>query len=203
MATEPSAVESPVLPAGQKHYLRCKACGLVIEEGNLGEFCPACGVKRVAFTPDTERLSNKRRALLEAHIHPIIVHIPQAFAFSALVLAIGLLFVPAPLLDHAWHSLQVIAFFLPVAGIAAFLSGLYDGKVRFKKLATPYLKQKMVLGIVFIIDTVALAWCALSRKVPLDIPGFVLIATGCLIAFICSIALGRIGASLACARMQG
>jgi uncharacterized membrane protein len=203
MATDLSTAGSPVQDPGKKCYVRCKACGFIIEEGKLGDFCPACGVKRVAFIPDTERISDKRRALLEAHIHPIIVHIPQAFAFSALVLAIGLLFIPGSLLIHTWYSLQVLAFFLPIAGIAGLLSGLYDGKIRFKKVSTPYLKQKIIIGCVFIVDSMALAWSALTQKAPLDMPGFALIVIGCFIAFACTILLGRIGAALACSRMQG
>jgi hypothetical protein len=200
---DPGAAPSTPPAAGSKRYLRCKACGFVIEEGKLGDCCPACGVKRVAFIPDTERLSDKRRAALEAHIHPIVVHIPQAFSFSALVLSIGILFIPGSLLNHAWYSLQVLTLFLPISGIAAFVSGLYDGKVRFKKLGTPYLKQKMVLGAVFTIDTAALAYAALAQKAPLDMPGFALILTGCVIAFVCSILLGKIGAALVCSRMPG
>jgi uncharacterized membrane protein len=203
MATEP--IDAPSTPPStqSKRYVRCKACGFVIEEGRLGDCCPACGVKRVAFIPDAERLPEKRRAILNAHIHPVIVHIPQAFAFSTLVLAIGALFAPESLHNHVWYSLQVLAFFLPVSGIAAFLSGLYDGTIRFKKLATPYLKQKMILGAVFTIDTASLACVALAQKAPLDMPGFALIVTGCVIAFVCSILLGRTGAALACSRMPG
>jgi uncharacterized membrane protein len=204
MVTENPVVEPSTPPStGSKRYLRCKACGFVIEEGKLGDCCPACGVKRVAFIPENERISDKRRALLEAHIHPIIVHIPQAFAFSALVLAIGVLFAPDSLMNHAWYSLQVLAFFLPIAGIAGLLSGLYDGKIRFKKLATPYLKRKIIIGCVFIADSIALVWSALAQKAPLDMPGFALIVTGCLIAFACTILLGRIGAALSCSRMPG
>ena len=204
MATEnQTAVPSKPQPAGQKSYLRCKVCGFVIEESKLGDCCPACGVKRVAFIPDTEKLSDKRRAILDAHIHPIIVHVPQAFAFSALVLAIGILFVPKSLLNHTWYSLQVLAFFLPVSAIAGLVSGMYDGKIRFKKISTPYLKQKIVLGTVFLLDTAALALIALTQKFPLDMPGFAFILTGSIIAFVCSIMLGKIGAALACSRMPG
>lgn len=203
MATENPPVTPLAAPQeGSKRYLRCKACGFVIEEGKLGDCCPACGVKRVAFVPDNERISEKRRVLLEAHIHPIIVHIPQAFAFSALVLAIGMFFVPGTLLDHVWHSLQVLAFFLPISGIAALLSGLYDGNIRFKKLSTPYLKQKIVIGCVFFVDTLALAWSVLAQRAPVD-TGFALILSASIIAFVCTILLGKIGASLSCARMPG
>ena len=204
MATDTSnQAPAASCPAGSRRYLRCKACGFVTEEGKLGGCCPACGVKRVAFIPDIERFSDKRRAILEAHIHPVIVHIPQAFAFSVLVLAIGILFAPGSLLNHTWYSLQVLAFFLPISGIAGFLSGLYDGKIRFKKLATPYLKQKMAFGAVFFLDTAALAFVTLTQKSPLDMPGFAFILTGGIIAFICTIFLGKIGAALACSRMPG
>ena len=70
----------------------CKACGFIMLEEKLGDVCPACGVLKKMFEPHNDRVSEKRRKVLEMHIHPIMVHFSQAFAFSVFLLAIGMLF---------------------------------------------------------------------------------------------------------------
>ena len=34
-----------------KKYVRCKACGYIMEEGKVGDRCPACGAPRAALVP--------------------------------------------------------------------------------------------------------------------------------------------------------
>lgn len=191
-----------VSPGPTTTYVRCKACGFVVEESKLGDLCPACGVKRAMFAPDTEKLSEKRRRVLDAHIHPIIVHLPQAFAVSALALSLAHLAVPAFFTQHVWHTLQVVCVCLPFAGVAAFLSGWYDGKVRFRKVSTPLLKRKIAWGSAFTASAVILAVLAPSADDATLMTGAALTALSA-VCFACSIVLGRIGASLTNAKFSG
>ena len=131
-----------------KTYVRCKACGYVIGTDDVKDLCPACGLPKTVFEPHQKRISAKRKFLLDQHIHPIAVHFPQVFVF---VIIVGIL--SSFLLNDPWRSdflaatkLSILA--LPFAVLAGFISGLIDGKLRFKKLNTPLLVHKMIAGII-------------------------------------------------------
>jgi len=188
-------------PAPIKTYVRCKACGFVIEQSRLKDVCPACGVKRAMFIPDTEKISEKRRMILDAHIHPVIVHFPQAFAASLFALCLVHVVMPGFLASHIWVTIQVVAACLPVVGIAAFVSGLCDGTVRFRKLTAPLLRLKIACGSAFAICAVLLCVAVFA-----GFPGFaggialVVLSAGCVGT---SAVLGKVGSSLAHARFGG
>ncbi len=48
-------------------------------------------------------------------------------------------------------SIVVMSWLLPVALVATILSGLFDAMVRYRKIATPALLQKQIMGYSFLV----------------------------------------------------
>jgi len=182
--------------------MKCRSCGFVIEQGKLKDVCPACGVPVKMFEPYTDPVSEKRRMILGFHIHPIIDHFPQSFAFSTFILAVCALFITGAVRDSFLCAIKVIAAFTPLVVLFAFLSGLLDGKIRFRRVTTPILKRKMLFGSLFFICSIIMLVLALS-------PGFeagakfILYIIINFIAFTCSMVLGLLGTSLLDAKFPG
>ena len=185
-----------------KKYVRCKVCGYIMEEGKVHDLCPACGVLAKMFEPYEEKMSEKRKRILDSHIHPIIVHMPQALEFFLLASFIVLLFLSPSLKSSFSLTLKIISCSLFASIIGAYLVGLIDGKVRFKKITTPILKQKIVLGIVFFIISGAMTVSIFFFSLDSIINNIVLIAEG-IGAFICSWILGTLGESMNGTRFPG
>jgi len=135
-----------------KDMVRCKACGYIMEKDALGEVCPACGVKKEMFEPWEDKVGTLRRSILELDLHPVVVHAPQALTF--LLLLLGLVF---PLFNsnlqnaYLWPAVVVMTWLLPVALVATILSGMFDAMVRYRKIATPALLAKQILGYLFVV----------------------------------------------------
>lgn len=136
------------------NLIRCKSCGYVTEEGKVHDVCPACGVPAKMFEPFTDPVSPQRRMILKLDIHPILVHFTVAFTFSLLLLNIGAFFIKGKLLEDMYTTAKLLAFFLPITAVLSFCAGLFDGKIRFRKVTTPLLKAKIAASIVFFILTV-------------------------------------------------
>jgi len=130
---------------------KCKVCGFVLKNNTLPDLCPACGFNGKIFEDFEPTVSEKRRKALELHAHPALVHFPIAvityiFFINLLILA---KIIP-------WHSvfaasLKAMVWLLPFVALIGMLSGLYDGKLRFKKINTPLLKKKLLLSILLMI----------------------------------------------------
>ncbi len=176
------------------NLVRCKVCGFIIREDQLGDVCPACGVPRTAFEPYKEKVSEKRQKILDMHLHPVLVHFPEAFGiFIFLLSAIGFISTGA-FKSTILCAIPLIAIFLPLFAFFGILSGMLDGKTRFKKLNTPYLRKKIIFGTIF-----------LGLSLILAIGSFIMINTpfGLIFVFFLSLAcvltggiLGLIGGSL-------
>jgi rubredoxin len=137
--------------------MRCKSCGYVIAEVKLKDVCPACGVPRKMFEPWTDPLSPKRRALLELELHPIVIHFTVAFTASAFALSLFSLAFPRFLAGLATNVLVVMTAVLPLAVLAGWAAGVFDGKIRFRRATTPLLARKMVMGGAVFLETLAAA----------------------------------------------
>ncbi|HPL16001.1 MAG TPA: rubrerythrin [Spirochaetota bacterium] len=181
--------------------LRCKACGFIINENRLGDICPACGVPRSAFEPYKENISKKRKTILGLNLHPIAVHFPQAFVtiippFILLGVAIN------PVLGHdLLITVKIAAMLMPFTVAAAFICGLIDGKTRFKRLTTPYLKRKISAASVLLVLSAAMAVVAYLYGT--EYPGrliLLLLSLGCIA---CEIFLAEIGKTLISAKLPG
>lgn len=184
------------------NLIRCKACGYVTIEGKIKDVCPACGVPAKMFEPYQDPVAGKRRKILGLHIHPIIVHFPQSFTFTLFVLAV-LSFVAPPQIYGVLHcTMQVISSALPFFLILALLTGLVDGKIRFRKVTTPFLKKKIIFGLSFLFTSILIAAVALALRLS-SVPVMALFTLLTIIAVGFSIALGLIGDELMEAKLSG
>ena len=184
------------------NLIRCKACGYVTFEGKIKDVCPACGVPAKMFEPYTDTVTEKRRRILRLHIHPIIVHFPQSFAFTLFVLAV-LSFVAPPRINGVLYcTMQVISSVLPFSLILALLTGLVDGKTRFRRVTTPFLKRKIIFGLSFLFTSILIAAVAFALQLS-SVPAMALFTVLTIIALGFSIALGLIGDELMDAKLPG
>jgi rubredoxin len=143
-----------------KELLRCRPCGFVIEADKLGEVCPACGLPRKVFEPYRERVSRNRLVLLNFDLHPIAIHLSQA-----LVIAIPILIIVTNLFKQFQpevlkNVLIFSVFVFPFTLILAIITGVIDGLTRFKTLATPILRVKIIFSLIILSLSVALFFIA-------------------------------------------
>jgi hypothetical protein len=184
------------------NLIKCKACGYVTKDGKIKDVCPACGVPAKMFEPYTSLISERRRKILMLHIHPIIVHFPQSFTFTLLVLAV-LSFIAPPQINEVLNcTMRLLSFILPFVIILAILTGLVDGKTRFRKVTTPFLKKKMIFGLSFLFTSVVIAAVALEFPL-LSTPVMALLTLLAIIALGFSIVLGSIDDELLEAKFPG
>ena len=184
------------------NLIRCKACGYVTKEGKIKDICPACGVPAKMFAPYTDPVSEKRRMLLDLHIHPIMVHFPEAFTITLFLLAASSYFAPAAIKEALFSSIQVISLLLPFFVILSIITGLFDGKIRFRTVTTPLLKKKIIIGALFLIISIALAFVAFSEGISVSpVREYFILLT--IIAVACGTGLGLLGGHLMDAKFPG
>jgi uncharacterized membrane protein len=171
--------------APAREMVICKACGFIMEKGKVKDLCPACGVKAAMFIPHDERISPRRKFLLSLDLHPVLVHFPQAFYATILVLALVALFVNGTTATAVRATLYIIGLALPAAVLAAFAAGIMDGKIRFRRVTTPILKTKIILGILLFITSIIIA--VVARTAPQ--------ATNAMLIVLCLISVGGIAVS--------
>jgi hypothetical protein len=184
------------------NLMKCKACGFVIDQGEIKDVCPACGVPSKMFEPYTHPVSLKRRRILDLHTHPVLVHFPQAFALTLFLLSAALFLAPANIQGDLDSTVKVLSFLLPFFVAGAIAAGLMDGKLRFRKVTTPLLKKKIILSLVFFITSIALAALALSGQL-LVFPIHIFYSLLTIIASLCGALLGLIGGKLLDAKFPG
>lgn len=182
-------------------FVRCKVCGYIIKESKLGDLCPACGVKKTAFEPYELTISEKRMKILELHIHPIIVHFPQGFIPAILLLSILVAIFNDPFQNYFLIALKIFSISLPFVITASAAAGILDGKIRFKSITTPMLKQKIMIGSTALILSVLLTVSAFLINVS-SLEILWTIALGLLLLG-CSVFLGYIGGRLTCSVRVG
>ncbi len=184
------------------NLIRCKACGYVAVEGKIKDVCPACGVPAKMFEPYTDPVAEKRRRILKLHIHPIIVHFPQSFAFTLFVLAV-LSFVTPPQINKGLYcTMQVLSSALPFSLILALITGLVDGKTRFRRVTTLFLKKKIIFGLSSLLISILIAAAAFTLPLS-SAPVMALFTLLTIIAVGFSFALGLIGGELLDAKFPG
>jgi len=134
-----------------EELVRCRPCGYVMKESDLGDVCPACGLPRSVFEPYRERVSANRLFILALDIHPIAIHLSQTFVALTPLLILFHLFFPdfQEVIVHSVVYFSIIA--LPLSLVLSFISGVVDGITRFKTLRTPLLKSKIIYSIVILI----------------------------------------------------
>lgn len=179
--------------------VRCKNCNFVIEEGKLGEVCPACGVPRSAFEEFTPLVSEKRRKLMELNSHPIILHFALGFILFILLLTVISLIFPTFYATEIYATIKVLSFTLPFAGILAMLTGIFDANTRFKKITTPRLKKKIIFGSAFLVDSFILLF--VTYFIPKSTVLLIVVLILSLIGEMFGGINGFLGSSLMCSRV--
>ena len=175
--------------------LRCKVCGFVIKESKLGEKCPACGVPKTAFEPYKEKVSEKRKKILDLEIHPILTHFAVGFSVFSFVLTLLTLVFPTFYRTEILSSIAVLNVSLPIFVDLTLMAGIVDGKIRFKRYITIQHVKKMIIGTIFL--ALAIAIGVISFFLPIDtilIP-LLIISLFCVV---CAGLLGLIGMKLKC-----
>ncbi len=128
-----------------KKYVRCKACGFIMEEGKLGDRCPACGAPKTAFAPYVDTVGARRRALLNLQLHPVGVHFPVSFTAALLLFAIIGAFLTGDAKILLNDTIKVLGSAFPVVVIASGVLGYIDGKTRFRKIGVSAILKRKIL----------------------------------------------------------
>jgi len=143
-----------------KELVRCRPCGFVMDADKLGDVCPACGMPRKVFEPYRERVSRNRLVLLNFDLHPIVIHLSQSFVIAipllAIITSLFKQFQPEMLNNVLTFSVIVFPFTL----VMAIITGIIDGLTRFKTLATPILRVKIIFSIIIFSLSVGLFFVA-------------------------------------------
>jgi rubredoxin len=129
-----------------KELVRCKACGFVMEADKLKDVCPACGLSSKVFEPYRERVALNRLFVLSLDLHPIAIHLSQTFVFLIPALIIFMQLFPHTKYELFAHVFQFSIYAFPLTLISAFSTGLLDGLFRFKSLAPPLLRLKIIFS---------------------------------------------------------
>ncbi|MHA2271837.1 MAG: hypothetical protein ACXACI_08230 [Candidatus Hodarchaeales archaeon] len=137
-------------------YEICRLCGYVRKKGENGGVCAACGAPAKSFAPYEHKASELRRRFLELDFHPVTIHFTVSYAMSLAILFILSLMTDEllgiPLRDDGILDFFVILF--PIFVLAGGMSGIIDGKVRYRKIDTPFLKWKIFMSIGLLIISV-------------------------------------------------
>jgi len=132
----------------------------------------------------------------------MLVHFPQAFSVSVLVLACAPLIFRGKAAELLFATSKVLALALPAAAAAALGAGVFDGRTRFKTIRrSPILKRKLVLAALLFLSSlgVALALWLEARPDSVDLP-LILLA---FVAFFSSLFLGILGNKITASEMPG
>jgi hypothetical protein len=133
-----------------KELVRCRPCGFVMEAGKLGDVCPACGLPRKVFEPYRERVSLNRLRLLNFDLHPIVIHLSQSLVIAIPLLVILQSFFSSFQPEVIKNVLIFSVFIFPFTLVMAIITGIIDGLTRFKTLATPLLRVKIIFSIIIL-----------------------------------------------------
>ncbi len=185
-----------------KELVRCKSCGYIMEKGKLHGKCPACGVPDKMFEPYSEKIAPVRKFILSLDLHPMLVHFPQAFVTTVLLLSLLAMVVHGRVRDLIVCADTVVGIALPFAVLLAFCAGLLDGKIRFRRVTTPLLVKKIVFGSLFFLLSCGIV--ALELALPLNaFSTFASIAGLSLVALACAVYLGLMGVGLLNSKFPG
>jgi len=185
-----------------KKLYRCKVCGYIAESEDPPEVCPACGFKGKIFEEYESPISSKRRMIMKLHIHPVMTHFPLAFVLSLFLInlfdLINIIRLPSTLTAMA----EAIVWLLPFAAVLAVLSGMYDGRLRLKRINTPLLKKKIILSSLFILLSISLIVLQSSLNLDQGSYGLMILVYSAALSGI-GMWLGLIGGRLIEAKVRG
>jgi hypothetical protein len=131
-----------------------------MDADKLGDVCPACGLPRKVFEPYRERVSLNRLKLLNLDLHPIVIHLSQAMVIAIPLLTILLNLFPDFKPEIVKSVLIFSVFVFPFTLMFAIITGVVDGLTRFKTLATPLLRVKILFSFIILGLSVVLFFVA-------------------------------------------
>jgi hypothetical protein len=147
-----------------KELVRCRPCGYVMEADKLGDVCPACGLPRKVFEPYRERVSRNRLIMLNLDLHPIAIHLSQALVITIPVFVFLRFFFSTFQTDVVKNVLTFAVFVFPFTLVLAIITGVIDGLTRFKTLATPLLRVKIIFSFIILTLSVLIFFVAPNEK---------------------------------------
>ena len=161
-----------------------------MEAGKLKDVCPACGLSSKVFEPYRERVAINRLFVLSLDLHPIAIHLSQTFVFliPALIIFTGLF--PGVKYELFSHVLQFSLYAFPLTLIAAISTGILDGLMRFKSLAPPLLRLKIIFSTSIIILAATMFFVAKDGNIGITV---LILSIGCLFF---AVRLGLLGKKL-------
>jgi len=131
-----------------------------MEADKLGDVCPACGLPRKVFEPYRERVSRNRLMLLNFDLHPIVIHLSQALVIAIPVISLIINIFPDFQSEVLKNVLIFAVFVFPFTLVLAIITGVIDGLTRFKTIATPLLRVKIIFSIIILSLSIALFFVA-------------------------------------------
>ena len=143
-----------------KELVRCRPCGYVMEADKLGDVCPACGLPRKVFEPYRERVSRNRLMMLNLDLHPIAIHLSQTLVIAIPFFVILKSFFSSFQPEIVKNVLTFAVFVFPFTLALAIITGVIDGLTRFKTLATPLLRVKIIFSIIILTLSVIIFFVA-------------------------------------------
>lgn len=183
------------------NLMRCKACGFVMAESKIGHVCPACGLPKTVFEEYKEKVSAKRIFILGLDLHPIAVHFPQSLSVLIAVFIAGSMIFGSQLAEQLLTASKILVVLLPVSVVGAIVVGFIDAQARFRRINTPMLVKKIVVGMVLLVISVVMCVIVLrSGLTERNAIPILALSIGCII---CDILLGRTGGRLMCVRVGG
>lgn len=177
-----------------KKYLRCRVCGFIGREGEIKKVCPACGAPATVFEGYIYKINAKRLKMLNMHIHPILVHFPQSLAFLSLVFIVIAFITQASISKDLLTVEKILSIVLPVSVFIAIGAGAVDAATRFKNKFGPRIKQKILLGFIFLGTSMITA--VLINQETLNVLDKVSVLVLSIVSFSCSGMLGKKGGTL-------
>jgi hypothetical protein len=135
-----------------------------MEADKLGDVCPACGLPRKVFEPYRERVSRNRLMLLNLDLHPIAIHLSQTLVITIPVFVLLRNFFEGFQPEIVSNVLKFSVFVFPFTLVLAIMTGIIDGLTRFKTLATPLLRVKIIFSIIILTLAVIIAFVAPHEK---------------------------------------
>ncbi len=181
--------------------VRCKACGYLMKQRKLGKVCPACGLRSSVFEPYQEKISARRSFLLNLDLHPILVHFPQSFASILPPLILTQLLLPTFYREQLIAVTSFTALVLPLTTAAAFAAGLFDAKIKLKRLVMPALIRKIAAGSALLLFSAANGLVVALHGYNGETQVYVLALS--VASFVCAVLLGMMGKKLIPAILPG
>ncbi len=179
----------------------CRLCGFIMKVPKVpGTACPACGAPWSSFVPYVVNVEEKRLKLLEMDLHPISTH----FGVGGTILLTLVFFIslPFPSIFGIWLGYGgVLDFFVilqPIFIALTACAGLFDGKLRYKKYSTTFLKRKIYLAISIAIATALVLVFHFNAAMGANLTMVILEGIMILISLALAGILGLIGGKLTC-----